>query len=134
YHIGLCLGPCARDVSQEEVRRRVEGIEHFLKGGYQKIKQQLTGDMEEAALQMNYERAKNFRDQIRHIETVMEKQKMTLNDFTDRDVFGYSYDKGWMCVQVFFIRQGKLIERDVSLFPIYGDPEAGFLTYIGQFY
>ena len=42
---------------------------------------------------------------------------MTLTDLLDRDVFGYSVDKGWMCVQVFFIRQGKLIEREVSLFP-----------------
>ncbi len=43
---------------------------------------------------------------------------MTMTDFTDRDVFGYAFDKGWMCVQVFFIRQGKLIERDVSMFPV----------------
>ena len=43
---------------------------------------------------------------------------MMTNDFTDRDVFGFAYDKGWMCVQVFFVRQGKLIERDVSLFPL----------------
>ncbi|HET7615388.1 MAG TPA: excinuclease ABC subunit UvrC, partial [Bacillales bacterium] len=59
---------------------------------------------------------------------------MTLNDFSNRDVFGYAYDKGWMCVQVFFIRQGKLIERDASLFPIYGEPESAFLTFLGQFY
>ncbi|MFE0615494.1 excinuclease ABC subunit UvrC, partial [Bacillus altitudinis] len=45
-----------------------------------------------------------------------------------------AYDKGWMCVQVFFIRQGKLIERDVSLFPMYQDPEEEFLTFMGQFY
>ena len=48
--------------------------------------------------------------------------------------FGYAMDKGWMCVQVFFIRQGKLIERDVSLFPIYGEQDEEFLTFLGQFY
>jgi excinuclease ABC subunit C len=64
----------------------------------------------------------------------MEKQKMTMTDFTDRDVFGYAVDKGWMCVQVFFIRQGKLIERDVSMFPIYNEPEEEILTFLGQFY
>ena len=64
----------------------------------------------------------------------MEKQKVTFNDFVNRDVFGYSYDKGWMCVQVFFIRQGKLIEREVSMFPFYKEPEEDFLTFIGQFY
>ena len=59
---------------------------------------------------------------------------MTTTDFTDRDVFGYAFDKGWMCVQVFFIRQGKLIERDVSMFPLYNEPEEEILTYFGQFY
>ena len=48
--------------------------------------------------------------------------------------FGYAVDKGWMCVQVFFIRQGKLIERDVSIFPIYNEPEEELLTFLGQFY
>lgn len=134
YHIGQCLGPCAHEVSEEKVREQVEGIEHFMRGGYRKTKQVLKKKMNEAAEQMNYERAKELRDQIRHIETVMEKQKMDLNDFTDRDVFGYNYDKGWMCVQVFFIRQGKMIERDASLFPIYGDPASAFLTFLGQFY
>ena len=59
---------------------------------------------------------------------------MTMTDFTDRDVFGYAVDKGWMCVQVFFVRQGKLIERDVSMFPFYNEPEEELLTFLGQFY
>ncbi|HEX7066333.1 MAG TPA: excinuclease ABC subunit UvrC [Bacillales bacterium] len=134
YHIGQCLAPCVFDISEETTQGMVEGIERFMKGGYQKTKKELQQKMEAAAEEMNYEHAKELRDQIRHIETVMEKQKMTLNDFTDRDVFGYAYDKGWMCVQVFFIRQGKMIERDASLFPIYGDPESAFLTFLGQFY
>jgi len=59
---------------------------------------------------------------------------MTATDFTDRDVFGYAFDKGWMCVQVFFVRQGKLIERDVSMFPLYNEPEEEMLSFLGQFY
>ena len=55
-------------------------------------------------------------------------------DMMDRDIFGYYVDKGWMCVQVFFVRQGKLIQRDVNMFPYYNDPEEDFLTYVGQFY
>ena len=89
---------------------------------------------DEASEELEFERAKELRDQIAHIETIMEKQKMTMRDLLDRDVFGYAVDKGWMCVQVFFVRQGKLIERDVSMFPIYDEPEEGFLTFIGQFY
>ncbi|MBW9235006.1 UvrB/UvrC motif-containing protein, partial [Leptospira santarosai] len=90
--------------------------------------------MSSAAENLEFERAKEYRDQITHIETVMEKQKMTTNDFTDRDIFGFAVAKGWMCVQVFFVRQGKLIERDVSLFPLYQDLDDEFLTFLGQFY
>ncbi|MEH6947991.1 excinuclease ABC subunit UvrC, partial [Bacillus sp. JJ634] len=87
-----------------------------------------------AAEELDFERAKELRDQIAHIDVTMEKQKMMTNDFTDRDIFGFAYDKGWMCVQVFFVRQGKLIERDVSLFPAYNEPEEELLTFLGRFY
>lgn len=134
YHMGQCLAPCVKDVSVETNRQMVEEIAKFLNGGFKKIKEELSEKMGKASEELDFERAKEYRDQLLHIEATMEKQKMTLNDFVDRDVFGYAYDKGWMCVQVFFIRQGKLIERDVSLFPIYDSPEQEFLTFLGQFY
>ncbi len=90
--------------------------------------------MGEAIETLEFERAAELRDQIQAIDTVMTRQKMTLTDLMDRDVFGYSVDKGWMCVQVFFIRQGKLIEREVSLFPFYNEADEDFLTFVGQFY
>ncbi|KQL53358.1 excinuclease ABC subunit C [Heyndrickxia shackletonii] len=134
YHLGQCLAPCVNEVKEETYQKMVDDISRFLNGGYREIKVELTKKMEQAAENLEFERAKEYRDQITHIETTMEKQKITMTDFTDRDVFGYSVDKGWMCVQVFFIRQGKLIERDVSLFPTYDEPEEEFLTFIGQFY
>ncbi len=134
YHMGQCLAPCVNEVSTEENKQIVDDIVRFLNGGYKDIKKELTEKMSLASESLDFERAMELRDQISHIEAVMEKQKMMLNDLVDRDVFGYSYDKGWMCVQVFFIRQGKLIERDVSIFPIYNEPEEDFLTYLGQFY
>jgi excinuclease ABC subunit C len=134
YHMGQCLAPCIKEVRDEEYKRITDEITRFLNGGYKDIKKELTEKMMEASEQLDFERAKEFRDKIVHIETTMEKQKMTMTDFTDRDVFGYAVDKGWMCVQVFFIRQGKLIERDVSMFPIYDEPEEEILSYLGQFY
>ncbi|MDF1506939.1 excinuclease ABC subunit UvrC [Robertmurraya sp. DFI.2.37] len=134
YHLGQCLAPCINEVPESTYREMVEEITRFLNGGYQEIKKELTEKMLKASEELDFERAKEFRDQIAHIESTMEKQKMTSTDFTDRDVFGYAVDKGWMCVQVFFIRQGKLIERDVSLFPFYNEPEEEFLTYLGRFY
>jgi len=134
YHLGQCLAPCVNEVPQEEYRKMVDEITKFLNGGYKEIKKELTAKMSAAAEELDFERAKEYRDQIANIEATMEKQKMMMTDLVDRDVFGYSVDKGWMCVQVFFIRQGKLIERDVSMFPIYQEPEEEMLTYFGQFY
>ncbi len=134
YHMGQCLAPCVKEVGKDTYKKMTDEITRFLNGGYKEIKEELTEKMKEASENLEFERAKEFRDQLLHIEATMEKQKMTSTDFTDRDVFGYSVDKGWMCVQVFFVRQGKLIERDVSLFPLYDEPEEEFLTYLGQFY
>ena len=134
YHMGQCLAPCIKPVEKETYQEMIDGITKFLNGGFREVKQELVEKMSEAAENLEFERAKEYRDQISHIESVMEKQKMAMNDFTNRDVFGYAIDKGWMCVQVFFVRQGKLIERDVSLFPLYRDPQEEFMTYLGQFY
>ncbi len=134
YHLGQCLAPCVKEVSEQEYKIMVDEITRFLNGGYKEIKKELTEKMTAAAEELDFEKAKDFRDRITHIETTMEKQKITTTDFTDRDVFGFAVDKGWMCVQVFFIRQGKLIERDVSMFPIYNEPDEEMLTYLGQFY
>jgi excinuclease ABC subunit C len=134
YHMGQCLAPCVYPVSEQQNKEIVEQIARFLSGGYKEVKKELAEKMMKAAEALEFERAKEYRDQIAYIEATMEKQKMIINDFVDRDVFGYAYDKGWMCVQVFFIRQGKLIERDVSIFPMYQDPDEELLTFLGQFY
>jgi excinuclease ABC subunit C len=109
YHLGQCLAPCVHEVSAEENQRLVEEISRFLDGGHEEMKQQLTEKMREAAENMEFERAKEYRDQIRSIEAVMEKQKMTLTDTVDRDIIGFAVEKGWMCVQVFYMRQGKML-------------------------
>lgn len=134
YHMGQCLAPCVKEVTDEQNKEIVDGITKFLNGGHKEIRSELEKKMYEASEKLEFERAKELRDQIAHMDAIMEKQKMIMNDIVDRDVFGYAVDKGWMCVQVFFVRKGKLIERDVSLFPIYDEPEEGFLTFIGQFY
>ncbi|MFS7421468.1 excinuclease ABC subunit UvrC [Carnobacterium maltaromaticum] len=134
YHLGQCLAPCIQEIPKETYTEMVEEIKLFLNGGYQEVKQEIEEKMQQASLNLEFEKAAEFRDQINSIVTTMEQQKMTSADFVDRDVFGYAVDKGWMCVQVFFVRQGKLIERDVSLFPFYNEPEEDFLAFIGQFY
>lgn len=134
YHLGQCLAPCEYEVDPaqyEEMRRK---IIRFLSGDYQEVEQELRDQMEQAAEALDFERAKELRDLIGHIKAVMVKQNITLPDGIDRDVFGYAADKGKMCVQVFFVRQGKLIERDVSVFPHYGEPADDFRSFVTQFY
>lgn len=134
YHLGQCLCPYYFDVDPKVYTKIVDEVKNFLNGGHEKIESEIHRKMEKAAENTEFEKAAEYRDQIRAIETIMTRQKMTNTDLLDRDVFGYAIDKGWMCVQVFFVRQGKLIERDVSMFPFYNEAEEDFLTYIGQFY
>ncbi|MDR6554930.1 excinuclease ABC subunit UvrC [Paenibacillus qinlingensis] len=134
YHMGQCLAPCALEVSAETNERMVQEISRFLNGGHDIIKEELTTKMLAAAEELNFERAKELRDHIMSIDALMEKQKITTADALDRDVFGYAVDKGWMAVHIQYMRQGKLIERHVSLFPYYGDEYNDFMTYVSQMY
>ncbi|WNR45655.1 excinuclease ABC subunit UvrC [Paenibacillus roseipurpureus] len=134
YHMGQCLAPCALEVSAETNERMVQEISRFLSGGHEAIKEDLTAKMLAAAEELNFERAKELRDHIMSIDALMEKQKITTADALDRDVFGYAVDKGWMAVHIQYMRQGKLIERHVSLFPYYGDEYNDFMTYVTQVY
>ncbi|MDO3411041.1 excinuclease ABC subunit UvrC [Saccharibacillus sp. CPCC 101409] len=134
YHMGQCLAPCVKDIGKEEYDGIRDEIARFLGGSHEEIKKELRRKMEEAAEDLYFERAKELRDQIANIEAVMEKQKINAVDKKDRDVFGYSVDKGWMCVQILYIRQGKMIERHASSFPFYGEAYADFLSYVTQYY
>ncbi|RQW21039.1 excinuclease ABC subunit UvrC [Bacillus sp. C1-1] len=134
YHIGQCLAPCVYDVTDKQNQEMVQEITRFLKYGHTEIKESLQAKMTEAAEKLDFERAQELRDTLIQMDKVMEKQKMSFSDQTDRDVFGFSYDKGWMCVQVFFVRQGRLIERDVAMFPIYQEASEELLSFIAQFY
>ena len=134
YHLGQCLACADTPPTEEEYQAIVQDVVSFLNGGHTTIKNKLKEKMQAASDELNFERAKEIRDQIQHIDVMMERQTMILNDRIDRDIFNYSYNKGWMCVQVFFIRQGKLIERDVAIFPFYNDAEESFVSFVGRFY
>ncbi len=134
YHMDQCLACGEKTVPKEEYEKIIQEISSFLHGGYKEIKNDLQEKMLAASDELNFERAQELRDQITHIEAVMEQQKVTLNEKVNIDIFGYSCNKGWMCVQVFFIRQGKLLERDVSIFPYYSEAKDAFISFIGQFY
>lgn len=134
YHLGQCMAHTVCHKDEAYFRGMAQEVSDFLKGQDDKIIDELKVKMNTAAQNMEFERAAEYRDLIQAIGTLRTKQRVMAKDLQNRDVFGYYVDKGWMCVQVFFVRQGKLIERDVNLFPYYNDPDEDFLTYVGQFY
>ncbi|WP_295505590.1 excinuclease ABC subunit UvrC [uncultured Streptococcus sp.] len=134
YHLGQCKAHTICQVDSQYFKELAQEVAAFLKGQDDQIIEDLRGKMAGAAQAMEFEKAAEYRDLIQSIGTLRTKQRVMAKDLQNRDVFGYYVDKGWMCVQVFFVRQGKLIERDVNLFPYYNDPDEDFLTYIGQFY
>lgn len=134
YHLGQCSAHTVCHTDKAYYDQMIEDVKNFLNGHDDKIVNQLKEKMQAMAEEMEYERAAEYRDLISSIGLLRTKQRVMAQDMMDRDIFGYYVDKGWMCVQVFFVRQGKLIQRAVNLFPYYNEPEEDFLTYLGQFY
>ena len=134
YHLGQCKAHTICHVDHDYFVAMAQDVKNFLNGQDNKIVDGLKEKMQKASDMMEFERAAEYRDLLQAISTLRTKQRVMNQDMMDRDIFGYYVDKGWMCVQVFFVRQGKLIQRDVNMFPYYNDPEEDFLTYVGQFY
>jgi excinuclease ABC subunit C len=134
YHLGQCAAPCEYDVEAAQYTAWTDEIARFLNGDQGHVKAALEANMLEAAEAMQFERAKEFRDQLHAIEALMEKQTINSTELTDRDVFGYAVDKGWMCVHILYVRQGKMIERHATQFPYYGEPYEDFVSFVTQYY
>lgn len=134
YHLRQCLAHGDNLPSKEDYDQMTKEVGQFLRGQDDKIVKDLQVKMQKASEELAFERAAEYRDLLEAIATLRTKQRVMAQDMQDRDVFGYAVDKGWMSVQVFFVRQGKLIERSSQLFPYYGDAEEDFLTFLGQFY
>lgn len=134
YHLHQCLGPCIENIETQAYEQMRKEVTSFLKGDQNKILKQLEQRMQKAAEALEFERAKEYRDLIADLRKVGEKQNITLNDFIDRDVVGFAITKDLMCIQVFYLRQGKLLSRDNFIFPFYEDPEEAFISFLAQFY
>lgn len=134
YHIGQCLGPCGKEVDPSVYEEQIQQIRRILKGNTNEVIIELTEKMMQYADNLQFEKAKEYKELIEHLKKTTEKQKIILNDFIDRDVFGY-YDKnGYLSIQVFYVRSGKVIERDTFITPFYNDPHEECLRFIIQFY
>jgi excinuclease ABC, C subunit len=134
YHLEQCLAPCVAEVPQNIYEGMRKEVSSFLKGDQSGILALLEDKMKIASEALMFERAKEYRDLIEDLKLLSEKQNITLNDFIDRDVLGYAITEDQMCIQIFYLRQGKLLARDSFVFPYYEEPEDAFISFIGQFY
>lgn len=134
YHMGQCLGACFKDVPPEAYAKNIEKIKSFLNGNVGQIKRELRAKMGKAAANLEFERAAELRDQLKYVAMTVEKQKIISNDNTPRDVIGYYMDKGWLSLQIFSIRQARLMKREKRLFPCVDTPEAEMTSFILQLY
>ncbi|MCP8848141.1 excinuclease ABC subunit UvrC [Latilactobacillus curvatus] len=134
YHMGQCLGACFKEVPESVYAAQIKEIKRFLNGQVDPVKKELTAKMTTAAEEMQFERAAELRDQLHYIEATVEKQKIISNDNTPRDLFAFYLDKGWLSIQIFFIRQARLIRREKRLFPCVSTPEEELATFILQWY
>lgn len=134
YHMGQCLGACFQEVPVATYDRQIAKIKSFLNGNVSSVKKSLQQKMATASKNLKFERAAELRDQIHYIEQTVEKQKIISHDHTPRDLFNYYVDKGWISIQVFFIRQARLMKREKRIFPCINTPDEELASFILQFY
>lgn len=134
YHLGQCLGPCIHDIDEEVYEKMASEIRKFLRGDTKQILKELNDEMMKASDDLNFEKAQEVHELIKSIEHTTASQNVMFKDKKDRDVFGYYFDKGYICIQGFFLRSGKIIERALSIAPIVEEVEEAFISYILQYY
>lgn len=134
YHIGECLGYCQNKIDEEKVELMKSEIKEFLNGNDTYLKNKIKNEMIEESEKLNFEKAKELKDLLDYIEITLTKQKVETGDYVEKDVFGYYIDKDYMAIQVFFIRNGKILERHSKILPIVEDEKETLETYIVNFY
>lgn len=136
YHIHQCKAPCQGYISQEEYRKSIEEVLHFLNGSYDTILKQLEKKMQDASECLEFEKAIEYRELISSVQKISQKQKITDTAGEDRDVLAVASEEEDAVVQVFFIRGGRLIGRDHFYLKIArGDKDKEILSsFIKQFY
>lgn len=134
YHIGECLGYCANKIEESKINEMKNEIIKFLKGDHSIVTSKLKEKMEFESSMLRFEKAKEYKDLLDYINITLTNQEVELKDNIDRDIFGYYFDKGYLSIQVFFIRGSKIVGRKSKIFDIVDDIEEELTRYIARFY
>ncbi len=134
YHIGECLGYCSKNVDTNKVLEMENEILSFLRGNDQILKDKIMNKIMKYSEDLNYEMALDLKKELEYIDIVLDKQKVELHDFINRDVISYYVDNGYLSIEILFIRNGKLLNHKNDIFPISVDVEDEVEYYIAKFY
>lgn len=134
YHIHECLGYCSKALNQEELEKMEREILSFLNGNDKILVSRLEEKMQEYSEALNFEMALELKKELDYIKIIMDKQKVELHDLVNRDVIGYYFDKGYISIQIFFLRNGKMVGGKSDIFPVVSEAIDDLDEYIMNFY
>jgi len=134
YHINQCLGYCNNKIEKDKIKQMEKEIMEFLKGNHEVVTNKLTNDMNKYSENLEFEKAQELKEMIDYIKITLTKQKVEVNDNIDRDVIGYYVFKGYLSIQIFFIRSGRIQERISKTIELIDDVGEELTRFIATFY
>lgn len=134
YHIGECLGYCEHKIDPEALKEMEQEILAFLRGNGDILKNKILSKMESYSKSLNFEMALELKKELDYISIILDKQKMELHDYVNRDAIGYFFDKGHLSIQILFLRNGRMVGGHTDIFPVVSDALDELDYYIMNFY
>jgi len=134
YHIGECLGYCVKDIDKNKVEEMEEEIISFLRGNDTLIKEKIMEKISYHSEHMNYELALELKKELDYMSIILANQKVELTDLVDRDIINYYIENGYISLNIFFIRHGKLLGNKNEIFPIMDEYKDEIEGFIGIYY
>ena len=134
YHIGECLGYCEKHVDQEKLMEMEQEILSFLRGNQDVLKNKILEKINMYSEQLNFEMALELKKELEYISIILDKQTMELHDYINRDVVGYFFNKGYLSIQILFLRNGRMVGGHTDIFPVVSDYTDELDTYLMNFY
>ncbi len=134
YHIGECLGYCLKEIDSTKKLEMEQEILSFLRGNDSVLKNKLKEKINFYSEKLNFEKALELKQEMDYISVIMDKQKVELHDFINRDIVAYYFDKGYLSIQIFFLRNGKLIGHHSEIFPLISEVNEDVELYLATYY
>ena len=134
YHIGECLGYCEKKVDPEKLDAMEKEILSFLRGNADVLKNKILEKINMYSEQLNFEMALELKKELNYISIILDKQKMELHDYVNRDVVGFYFDKGYLSIQILFLRNGRMVGGHTDIFPVISEYQDELDTYLMTFY